>query len=123
MPDNENLLDVSKKEIFATLPYFKGDTYEERLAIVSRGKELKGSLEDNYYHRAGTHDDPDRFLFEENGFGHSVEIIRLYEGDIIDFNVIIRDQASQRIVLDKAITHGNTLEGSMESSKEKRWWL
>jgi len=114
--------DTSLEKLFATLPYFQGSTYEERLKVVRKGTAVTGSLKGGLY--SGSFDKPYRFIFKDNGFGEEVEITTLHEGDLCDFDIDIRDLDSKKL---KSIyaTYGTFYEGISNGEKytTPRWFF
>jgi len=122
-PSNPYLKDATMAELFATLPYFKGTTYSERFQIVNTGKALKGSLHENYALGGGSFESPSVYFFADNGFGQEITITPLFEGDVSDYEIVIKESATGKLILSNQIYYTKFLEGSQAEFKTIRWVL
>ena len=116
---NKNIRDASMEQLFATLPYFKGQTYTERLSLITQGTTISGSLKSNYY--LGANKKPHHFIFKENGYGHQVEISTLHESDNTHYNITITNPSSNQQILKKQIHYGVFNEATQEEFNTHRW--
>jgi len=120
LAENPHFVDVSKRQLFATLPYFKGDTYPERLSVASFGKASIGSMKKHYYPRLGTAGKPDTFTFNNNGYGHKVVIVRNFEGDLADYFITVSDPATNTQILKVHAIYGAILG---EDTTKRQWFI
>jgi len=118
-PDNQYLRDASMKQLFATLPYFKGNTSSERALLVAKGTELSGSMKSHYY--LGSDKITHRFIFKDNGYGHQVEISTFHESDATYYDVVITDPKSGKQILKNQINYGTFNPATQEEFKTPRW--
>ena len=120
---NPNFADVSKRQLFATLPYFKGESYSERLAVVNAGRDIVGSLKSHYYTRTGSAENPDRFTFNNNGYGHRVDIVRGFEGDLADYRITITDPTANTQILSVNAIYGAIPTHPQLVSTKRQWFI
>ena len=116
-------VDVSVRQLLATLPYFRGGSYSERLVITSGGKAQSGSLKQHYFKRTGSSTSPERYTFANNGFGHTVIVTRGSLNEAADYHILIRDLATGAELMNVYAVFSPSFQGVAAPDNRHQWFL